>query len=255
MRLQLGSALFAAFLVLASRAAYADTVLYSTGFETPTFTTGPLNGQNNWSVFGPGTPTVESSFADTGSQAVFVDGGAASQSGPYYAISSSGPLIDLSADIAIFTSSTETEWQFGALGPGLVGYLGGINIEPNGDIYAITAVPSEIGTFTKATAFNSAAWQNINLLFDIATQTYSVSLNGTLLASNIPFCGSNSTCTGANISSFGDAFFDSFGNGNDSAYMDNFSIVSVSPEPSMIFPMAAVLAGIGAARRRRLSAR
>jgi len=251
MRLQLGRAFFAALLVLASRAAYADTILYSTGFESPTFTTGSISGQNGWSVYGPGISSVENSFADSGSQALFVDGGAASQSGPYYAISSSGPLLDVSAEIAIFSSSTETEWQFAATGPGLVGYLGGIDIQTNGTIDAITATPTAIGTFTKATAFNSSAWQDINLLFNMATQTYSVSLNGTLLASNIPFCGGNAVCSGANIPTFGDVFFDSFGNGNDSAYMDNFSITSVAPEPSMIFPMAAVLAGIGAALRRR----
>ena len=254
MRFQLGRAFCVAFVVLASRAAYADTVLYSTGFESPAFTTGAISGQNGWSVFGPGTSSVENFFADTGSQAVFVDGGAASQSGPYYALSSSGPLIDLSADSAIFSSSTETQWQFGALGAGLVGYLGGVNIETNGNIEAITAGFPVIGTFTKATGFNSSAWQSIDLLFDIATQTYNISLNGTLLASNVPFCGSNAGgCTGANRS-FGDAFFDSFGGGNDSGYIDNLSIVSVSaPEPSMIFPIAAGLAGIGMALRRRLS--
>jgi hypothetical protein len=249
MRLPLGRVFFAAFLVLASRAARADTVLYSTGFESPAFTTGPLAGQNGWSVYGPGTPAVEGFFADTGNQAVFVDGGSAGQSGPYYALASSGPLISLSADLAIFSSSTETQWQFAALGSGLVGYLGGIDIEANGNIEAITAGLPVIGTFTRATAFNSSAWQSIDLLFNIATQTYSVTLNGTVLASSVPFCGSNAGCTGATLS-FGDAFFDSFGGGNDSGYMDNVSIVSVAPEPSLIFPVAVALAGIGAASRR-----
>ena len=33
-------------------------------------------------------------------------------------------------------------------------------------------------------------------------------------------------------------------------YMDNVSIVSVAPEPALIFPVAVALAGIGAASRR-----
>src|SRR5580692_10300358 len=111
--------------------AWADTVLYSTSFENPPFTAGQaIAGQDGWNVFGPGAEEVESFFADTGSQAVFVDGGAASQTGPYYATPTTGPLVDVSADLAIFTG-TQSEWQFAATGPGLVGYLGGINIHPD----------------------------------------------------------------------------------------------------------------------------
>ncbi len=232
----------------------ADTVLYSTSFESPAFMTGPIAGQDGWSVYGPSTPSVEDFFAYAGSQAVFVDGGTASQSGPYHTDISTGPLIDLSAEIAIFTSSTQTDWQFGALGPGLVGYLGGIDILPNDQIYAISAGSSPIGTFTRATAFDSAAWQNINLLFDISTQTYDISLNGTLLASNVPFCGSNASCTGATLNTYANGFFDSFGGGNDSGYLDNYSVtlVTSTPEPSTTIPMVSVLvAGVGLVLRRR----
>src|SRR5580700_4159335 len=106
-------------LIIGGSAAHADTVLYSTSFENPPFTTGPIAGQDGWNVFGPGISTVENSFADTGSQAVFVDGGTASQSGPYHSVFSTGPLVDVSADLAIFTSSTQSEWQFAGLGSGL----------------------------------------------------------------------------------------------------------------------------------------
>jgi hypothetical protein len=232
----------------------ADTVIYSTSFESPTFTTGPIAGQDGWSVYGPSSPSVEDFFADTGSQAVFVDGGAASQSGPYHTDVSTGPLIDLSADIAIFSSSTQTEWQFGALGPGLVGYLGGVDILPNNTIEALSAGSPVIGTFTRATAFDSAAWQNINLLFNLSTQTYDISLNGTLLASNLPFCGSNGSCTGATLNTYANGFFDSFGGGNDSGYLDNYSVtlVTSTPEPSTTIPMVSVLvAGVTLLWRRR----
>lgn len=233
---------------------WADTVIYSTSFESPTFTTGPIAGQDGWSVYGPSSPSVESFFADTGSQAVFVDGGTASQSGPYHTDVSTGPLIDLSADIAIFTSSTQTEWQFGALGPGLVGYLGGVDILPNGTIAAISAGSSDIGTFTRATAFDSAAWHNINLLFNLSTQTYDISLDGTLLASDVPFCGSNGSCTGATLSTYANGFFDSFGTGNDSGYLDNYSVTQITgtPEPSTTIPIVSILvAGVGLQFRRR----
>ena len=63
---------------------------------------GSPRGQNGWSDFGPGGVSVESFFADTGSQAVFVDGGAVSETGPYYTTNSTGPLVDLSADLSHF---------------------------------------------------------------------------------------------------------------------------------------------------------
>ncbi len=236
---------------------WADTVIYSTSFESPTFTAGPIAGQNGWSVYGPGSPSLESFFADTGSQAVFVDGGTVSQSGPYHTEVSTGPLIDLSADVAIFTSSTQTEWQFAALGPGLVGYVGGVNILPNNTIEAISAGSPVIGTYTRATAFDSAAWQNINLLFNLSTQTYNVSLDGALLASNVPFCGSNGSCTGATLNTYGTGFFDSFGWGNDSGYLDNYSVtlVSSTPEPSTTIPLVIVLVAAAGFHFRRRSRR
>ncbi len=245
----------------------ADTVLYSTSFESPTFTTGPLLNQNGWNVYGPSTPTVENYFAKTGTQAVFVDGGTASQSGPYHQDLSAGPMISLSADIAIFTASTQSAWQFAALGPGLVGYLGGIDIGVNDQIIALTAGNPVIGTFARATSFSGpgAVWNNVNLLFDIANQTYSISINGVTLDSNVPFCGANGSCSGATLSTYGEGFFDSFGTGNDSAYMDNYSVTVLSsgvPEPSSALPLLSILlsaVGIGLRRaifpRQRLSER
>jgi hypothetical protein len=241
--------------------AWADTVLYQTSFENPPFTVGSINGQSGWSVFGPGAQEVENFFADTGSQAVFVDGNAASQTGPYYATPTTGPLVDLSADLAIFPSSTQTEWQFAATGPGLTGYLGGINIQSNGDISAITDATgdTDIGTFTRAATFTSAAFVNVNLLFDLATQTYNISVGGTLLASDVPFCGGNATCPGTFLPTFADGFFDTFGDvagANDSGYIDNYSVtlVTATPEPSMALPLVLLL-GMGMALRRKMAGR
>jgi hypothetical protein len=253
------SGLILALVALAIPAARADVVLYQTSFESPTFATGPISGQDGWSVFGPGISTVESPFAKTGSQAVFVDGGTASQSGPFHSDTTAGPLVDLSADIAIFTSSNQTSWQFAATGPGLIGFLGGIDIGFAGggsSIQAITAGFPVIGSgFSRATAFDATAWHHIDLLFDIATQTYNITLDGSTLDSNVPFCGSNSGCTGAAVPLYSDGFFDSFGTGNDSGYMDNYQVALVNPvpEPSSVFLLVTVL-GIGVGLRRKFSA-
>jgi hypothetical protein len=235
---------------------WADTVLYSTSFENPPFTAGQaIAGQDGWSVFGPGAEEVESFFADTGTQAVFLDGGAASQTGPYQTTTTAGPLVDLSADLAIFSSTTQSDWQFGALGPGLDGFLGGINILSDGSIEALTAGNPVIGTFTRASSFDSTAWVNVNLLFNLTTQTYDISVGGVLLDSDVAFCGSNGVCTGATLSTFANGLFDTFGGGNDSGYMDNYAVTLVTaatPEPCAALPLALLL-GMGLALRKKLA--
>ena len=249
-----------AFATVLTIPAVHSTVLYSTSFENPPFTTGAIAGQDGWSVFGPGISTVENSFARTGSQAVFVDGGTPSQSGPFHGDTSSGPLIDLSADIAIFTSSTQSEWQFAALGPGLAGFLGGIDVLPDNSIIAITSGFTPLGVFPRAAAFNLTAWHHIDLLFNMTAQTYSIKLDGSTLASNVAFCGDNGPCAGAPVPTYGVGFFDSFGQStfggipgtNDSGYMDNFQ-VAVVPEPASVLGVIAGLAVLGAGLRRKLS--
>ena len=238
--------------------AHAD-VVYSTGFENPPFVTGPIAGQDGWSVFGPGLSTVENLFVKTGSQAVFVDGNTASQSGPFHSDVALGPLVELSADIAIFTSTSQSEWQFAALGPGGIGFLGGIDVFFDNSIEAITNGFPVLGTFPRATAFDSTAWHHIDLLFNMPSQTYDVSLDGVALASNVAFCGDNGPCAGAPVTSYGLGFFDNFGatstvNGgpaNDSGYIDNFAVANV-PEPTTIILIAIGLVGViaGSIRRR-----
>src|SRR5271157_5023526 len=112
------SSLVFAFVFLAIPAAWAGT-LYSTGFENPPFTLGPLAGQDGWQVFGNANVLVENTIVQSGMQAVSVDGSVVGQSGPYHNDFSTGPLIELSAGIYIASSSSQSQWQFAGLGSGL----------------------------------------------------------------------------------------------------------------------------------------
>jgi hypothetical protein len=226
-------------------------VLYSTGFESPTFTTGPIATQDGWAVFGTSSAAqVESGVAESGSQAVEVlPSLAASQTGPYYALSTSATEIELSAYIFLASSSTQSEWQFAALSPGLAAFIGGVDIQSNGAIDLQTGADPDVGTFT----YNS--WQLLDFVFNFTTQTYNFSLNGTLVSSNQPFCGSASGCSGANVSSFGAALFDTFPatDANDIGYMDNITISSITstPEPGSLLLLGAGLAALIARRVKR----
>jgi hypothetical protein len=52
-------------------------------------------------------------------------------------------------------------------------------------------------------------------------------LDGSTLATNLPFCGNNfGPCNGASVAELGWALFNTFGNGNDFGYMDNFRIAT-----------------------------
>jgi hypothetical protein len=239
--------------------AYAD-LLYSTGFENPPFTTGDVAGQNGWSVFNDsGDAVITSAFSDGGTQSLAVVPAAtsSSQSGPYYGLSTSDSVIDISADMYLFSSSTQSEWQFAGTGPSLSGYAGGFDVLPDGTIDLITPGFTNIGTWT----YNS--WNLVDVLLNFNTQTFNLSVNGTLLASNVAFCGSNSGCSGANVANFGDFIFSTFptfgtspagapvNDSNDLGAIDNLTISSPVPEPRLVMLLAAGLVALVTLRARR----
>lgn len=246
-------------LALTTGAVYASTV-YSTGFESPTFATGDLAGQDGWAVFGSAVVTVETFNVYAGSQAVFVDGSAEGQSGPYWAnpTPDTSPLIELSAELYIASSSTESNWQFAATSPGFAQFIGGIDLVPDASMPAVDDIEIISGTDPVVGTFDLNQWNLVDFVFNMTTQTYTFSLNGTTIASGVAFCGGTSGCNGATISSYGDSIFDVIdvaGGDNDSGFMDNFSLsdVSSAPEPGSLVLLGIGLMLIPAARRRLLS--
>jgi hypothetical protein len=229
-------------LALSSVSAYGGSI-YFTNFGSDSL--GNLIGQDGWQATnGAAFETVENTFTDGTAQGVQVGAFDTStvQTGMYHTDTASGsPLIDLNADIYLFSSSAENQWQFAALASGLAPFIGGVDLVPTtpdlgttDSIIAITAGFANIGTLTLNT------WHNLDFLFNFATQTYTITLDGTALASNLAFCTDNGPCTAGGTIAEGQflSFFDVFATlhanaGNDLAGVDNWSISSVAvPEPS-----------------------
>ena len=227
-------------------------VLYATGFENPPFVPGPINGQAGWFVFSASgqtsAPVIETTVVNTGAQAVGVPGSVNGQTGPVFAPNFTNPVLDLSADIFLGSSTNESSWQFATTGANDTGYAGGIDISGT-SIAAITSGFPVVGTLTRDT------WHHLDVVLDYLTQTFGLDLDGSTLATNLPYCGNNfGPCNGAPVAELGWALFNTFGNGNDSGYMDNFSIATVPagvPEPASITLLAIALFGLGATRRTR----
>jgi hypothetical protein len=103
----------AALAALAFALPASATVLYSTNFASPTFTTGALAGQGGWGVydFSNGSAEVQNTVTDGGEPAVDIDSAAA-----YYLYGPITPtgVITISADID-YASSNAAPMEFGAI--------------------------------------------------------------------------------------------------------------------------------------------
>ena len=243
------------FLSISSGSAYGG-IIFATGFEPPTYAPGNIVGQDGWAEFNAtdSFDAVQTTLVKSGSQAAWVIPVKSSivQTGMYHSDSTTGPLINLSADIFLASSSAQNEWQFAGLGAGLTPFLGGIDVFADNSIHLITSGFTPVGTFSRD------VWNHVDFIFNMTTQKYSFSLNGASIATGVAFCGDNGPCTGgATINTYGSSIFDVFAtlNSNDLGAIDNFNLsVNSTPEPSSILLFASGLA-LMAARYRRLALR
>jgi PEP-CTERM motif len=227
-------------LALISLPAAHAGVIYTTGFENPPFTLGTINGQDGWSTLvAPVVSQIENTVAASGLQALAIVPAVApindGQDGAFFGTAPLTGQVDISADVALFSSTVQSEWQFAGLTGGLAPFAGGFDVFPDGTIHAISNGYPILGNWAY-NQFNLA-----DLLLDFDTQTFNVSINGVLIGSNLAMCGDNGPCAGANVPSFGDFVFDAFPQensdhhsiSNDLGVLDNLDIQTV-PEPGSL---------------------
>jgi hypothetical protein len=218
-------------------ASYA-TNLFSTGFEPPTYTTGPLNGQGGWTNTTPAV--VENSVVFAGSQAVAIDSTGASQSifgqGLNYN-SAVDPNQVVVFDVEFMESATGNDptWDIFVV-DGNAGFI---------DQLAVRGQVVAFGTNTTV-SITPGVWNDFQMVLNFSNQTVDAYLNSVFVSEGN--FGSPSTT----ITAFGAGINSTF-NGPDTAtaYFDNFSVTSVSPEPgSAIFVLVGTAVLVPLVRRR-----
>jgi hypothetical protein len=211
----------------------AAGVDYETGFEPPQFSKGPFGidsfslttqEPSHWSLFRvtgqanlPNEVRIQDDVVRSGAQALWINAAAAhgSQSGVSASFENSEPFVTIQADVRMQSSTKQTVWQFVATDKGAPGgFVGGFNIAPdNGRLQLVT------GGFTQTRpVIVRDTWSHYELDFDLAAHTYKVIIDGTVIASDVPFL--------ANTAQLRAFQFDTSGDGDDSAVVDNFSFVA-----------------------------
>jgi len=233
---------FACIGLLAATAA-ADTVLYSSGgFEAPKFTEGqsPV-GQDDWIGIGggPNAFVVQSSLVSSGSQAIQASGieiNTGSFAFPSIGyMPMAGEKIDIQVDIArtlspvaadsspvyaidIYDENTERATRFGLIqNSGVIRAFVNVPFD-NPDPEGPPTRPELVGDVVAENAF-----VHFDLLMDFGTKTSSLSLNGSVVAADVPFL-TNGMVLGAAALQIG-----SLANSADVGYFDNYTITAISP--------------------------
>jgi len=157
-------------------AAAAGQSLYQTGFEAPTFSVGPINGQDSWN--GSPTVVVENTLTNGGAQAVSITPAGlasllASRSMSSYSVATNGNLVNIKIDMFVSATGSASNWS-PIVAYGSQGLLAQVIV-----IFGSTARLSLGGPMVGSVAVNRGVWNTFEMDLDMTAQTVTASVNGT----------------------------------------------------------------------------
>jgi hypothetical protein len=207
--------------------------IFSTGFEPPDFTTGPLAGQQGWFVgAGDGGGAVETGTVFAGVQAVGFDTtGVSTQQLDAVDVPTAGQgsLVQVSDEFFVGAVNGFAVWApLAAFGN--AGFLGALEID-NG-VATLGLADSSVG----AVPVSIGAWNNYTMDFNFATGIQSAFVDGALIGTG-PLATASTDVDAIWLGVFGASGSTAQG------FADNLSLTSSVPEPST---WALLLAGFAA---------
>lgn len=232
----------AAVAIAAGAPVRAAQTVYSTGFESPAYSAGPLAGQNGW--FGAANAFVQTSTVESGSQAVSVAPGAAGQyvtfqPVSYNSVGNPNQLVTISTDFE-FSPGPNVDWEaLAAEGNG--GFITQLLVTSSGQVCGFNPCNGPILTPDK--------WYNLSMTLNYKTGVVEDFVNGVEFSSG-PF--SNIPAHSTNLDLIGIGINGAAAGSTAGASWDNISVVSAAvPEPATWALTIVGLAMLGLAVRRR----
>jgi hypothetical protein len=210
----------AAALLAGSGAARAG-ILYQTGFEAPTYTTGELLGQDGWSTAVPGTAQVQTTTVLSGTQALEVDLTSATfPAHPLNYDSSADPGAVVRLQVSLMLQGTLADQVEGIAVYGDEGFIAQLYVA--GSSFTLGGASSHSGDTPAA----AGVWYSLEMDLDFQNQTATAYVDGQLLAT----VDMATPTTSLEFFEFG-----GFGrpSASETAFYDDFS-ATVAPEPSSL---------------------
>ena len=214
-------------------AAGANTVqastIYQTGFESPTYSLGALNGQDGWSA--PSQATVQNTTVFAGTQAAtFNATGVTGQSFAVHGLtynSAGEQRIDVTGEFFLSSTGTGTNWDVAVIF-GTTGFIDQLAVVDSS--FAIFGTNKFVGDVP----VSKGVWNSFDTVLDYAAGTQSAYVNGTLVGQD--------TFAPVSINLF--AFGVNDAAGTDTLSLDNLDITVAAPLPSSSVMGLALLGGL-----------
>jgi PEP-CTERM motif len=235
--LQLGLLVGVTLSALATGAQAAT--IFSTGFEPPDFTTGPLAGQQGWTGSGG---TVETGTVFAGVQAVGFDttGVSTQRNAVSVPTAGQGSLVQVSDEFFISAVNGFSVWD-PLLIDGNAGFVGQLEIIDG--VAVLGLADSSVGSVP----VSIGAWHNYTMDFNFATGIQSAFIDGALIGTG-PIASASTEIDAIQIG------INEASGSTAAGFADNLSLTSV-PEPSTWAMLLAGFAALGFMGFRRTRSR